>query len=431
VRVSGPKAGGILQGLTKDVLPGPRRATIRRFFTKFGEVIDQGLVLWFPAPASFTGEDVAEIHVHGGRAVVQTILDALANYREARMAEPGEFTRRAFANGKLDLTEAEGLADLVAAETEAQRRQALRQMNGDLGRLYEGWRAGLIGALAHLEADIDFPDEDLPQETAQKVRPRILALRDEIARHLDDNRRGERLRAGLGIAILGPPNVGKSSLINYLAQREAAIVSAKAGTTRDVIEVELDLGGYPVLIADTAGLREVADEVESEGIRRARARALQADLKILMFDAETWPGKIGEFGSLIDGDTFIAINKIDLQPIKPPPNDIAIDTKGIVPISVLNGFGMQNLLDRLVAAIVSKWSLGETATITRSRHRQALTECVSALNRYMSATLSAEFLPELAVEDIRLAARALGRITGRVDVEDILDVVFADFCIGK
>jgi tRNA modification GTPase len=420
IRLSGPAAGSALSALTGRPLPPARQATLAALVDpRSDDLLDRALVLHFPGPASFTGEDVVELHVHGGRAVVDSVFDALAAMPGLRPAEPGEFTRRAFENGKLDLTEAEGIADLVDAETRAQQRQALRQMDGALGRLYDGWRARLSRALAHIEADLDFPDEDLPEGVAEQVRPELALLIAEIGRHLDDNRRGERLRSGVQIAILGPPNAGKSSLLNALARRDAAIVSERAGTTRDVIEVHLDLGGYPVIVADTAGLRQASDEIEDEGIRRARARAEQADVKILLFDALDWPELDPEVTGLADGDSLTVLNKVDLRPDLDLP-------EGFIGVSVRTGEGMGGLLGRLEELVADRLGGSGAPSLTRLRHRQALEECREALLRAEGAPL-----PELVAEDVRLALRALGRITGKVDVEDLLDIVFRDFCIGK
>ena len=417
VRVSGPETASALKALAGNDLPRPRFASLRTLRDpRTGEALDDALVLWFPAPRSFTGEDVGELHLHGGRAVVAGVIEALGALPGLRVAEPGEFTRRAFENGKLDLTAAEGLADLVDAETSAQRRQALRQMEGALGRLYEGWRERLTRALAHIEADIDFPDEDLPSGVADAVRPVLEALATEIDDHLADGRRGERLREGLHIAIVGAPNAGKSSLLNALARREAAIVSARAGTTRDVIEVHLDLGGFPVVLADTAGLREAGDEIEEEGIRRALDRAARADVKIAVFDA-TAPLDAAT-RALIDADTVVVLNKTDLAPV-------AADIDAL-PVSARTGAGLRALEERLAAFSADRLAGTGAPALTRARHRAALEECRDALARALAAPL-----PELAAEDVRLASRALGRITGRVDVEDLLDVIFRDFCIGK
>ncbi|WP_207455713.1 tRNA uridine-5-carboxymethylaminomethyl(34) synthesis GTPase MnmE [Azospirillum sp. SYSU D00513] len=423
VRISGPGAAGALTALTRRPLPKPREATFLRLrHPETGEVLDSGLAILFVSPRSFTGEDVVELHLHGGRAVTAGVIEALAALPGLRVAEPGEFTRRAFENGKLDLTEAEAVADLVDAETAAQRRQALRQMEGALGSLYDGWRQALTRALAHIEADIDFPDEDLPGGVADAVRPQIERLAAEIEAHLNDNGRGERLREGLHIAIVGAPNAGKSSLLNALARREAAIVSARAGTTRDVIEVHLDLGGYPVILADTAGLREAAaDEVEEEGIRRALDRAARADLKIAVFDA-TAPVPDAATLALLDRNTLPVLNKLDVAGVAEP----AVAGHPAVAVSARTGAGLRDLEERLTALTADRLSTGGVPALTRARHRSALEECRDALTRALGAPL-----PELAAEDVRLASRALGRITGRVDVEDLLDVIFRDFCIGK
>ncbi|ANC92578.1 tRNA uridine-5-carboxymethylaminomethyl(34) synthesis GTPase MnmE [Azospirillum humicireducens] len=423
VRVSGPEAGSALASLTGRPLPEPRRAVLTKLRDpKTGDALDDALVLRFTAPASFTGEDVVELHLHGGRAVVTGVIEALATLPGLRLAEPGEFTRRAFENGKLDLTEAEAVADLIDAETTAQRRQALRQMEGSLGRLYDGWRDRLTRALAHIEADIDFAEDDLPGGVADAVRPVIAELAGEIAAHLDDGGRGERLREGLHIAIVGAPNAGKSSLLNALARRDAAIVSARAGTTRDIIEVHLDLGGYPVVLADTAGLREAAaDEVEEEGIRRARARAARADVKVAVFDATTLPDLDPATLDLIDRDTVVVFNKTDLAACAGPRPDLSP-----ILVSAQTGAGLRLLEEKLSEFSADRLAIGSAPSLTRARHRAALTECRESLLRALDAPL-----PELAAEDVRLASRALGRITGRVDVEDLLDVIFRDFCIGK
>jgi tRNA modification GTPase len=418
LRLSGTQAGAALRALSGEDLPAPRHATLRSLRDpQTAEGIDRALVLWFPAPASFTGEDVVELHVHGGRAVSAALAEALSRLPECRPAEPGEFSRRAFENGKLDLTEAEAIADLVAAETAAQRRQALRQLDGALGALYEDWRGRLLRALAHLEAEIDFADEELPEGMTLAVRPLLAALIAEIAAHLNDAQRGERLREGAQIAIVGPPNAGKSSLLNLLARREVAIVSAQAGTTRDVIEVHLDLGGWPVTLADTAGMRDSADEIEQEGVRRAEQRARNADLRIVVLDATSPQTPAMLHDLMVPGD-IVVLNKIDLVAKNPLINGL--------PLSVRNGTGIAELL-ALVQQRVAEMLDGAGVPLTRQRHRQALEECLTALKRAQAQT----GLPELLTEDVRLAARALGRITGRVDVEDMLDIIFREFCIGK
>lgn len=399
-------------------MPKPRRARHGRLRDpESGETIDDALTLWFPAPGSVTGEDVAEFQVHGSRAVVAALVAALTRLG-LRLAEPGEFTRRAFLNGKLDLVQAEAVGDLVAAETEAQRRQALRQLDGALGTIYRGWSARLLRALAHLEAAIDFPDEDLPPAIEAEVAAENAALAAEIAAHLADRRRGERLRDGIAIAIVGPPNAGKSSLLNVLARRDAAITSPIAGTTRDVIEVALDLGGYPVVLADTAGLRDSADAIEQEGLRRALARAADAELRLFVFDA----GRLGDAAAAAawpGDDTLLVANKIDLGA------DRAALPPGALPVSAQTGEGIAALVDTLVQRLAADYA-NAAPLVTRARHRAALEAAHAALQRAQSAAL-----PELRAEDLRLAWRSLGRITGQVDVEDLLDVIFADFCIGK
>lgn len=419
IRISGPDAATALQALTGRLPPVPRVAVLTELRDPVtSELFDKALALYFAGPASFTGEDVVELHLHGGRAVLSAATMALTRLG-LRVAEPGEFSRRAFEHGKLDLTEAEAVADLVSAETAAQRQQALRQMEGALGRLYEGWRQRLTRALAHLEADIDFPDEDLPGGLSDAVRPVVTGLIGELSAHLADQGRGERLRDGISIAILGAPNAGKSSLLNAIVRRDVAIVSSQAGTTRDVIEVQLDLGGYPVLLADTAGLREAVDQIEGEGIRRALERAARADLKLLVFDGGELPDPATL--ALVDEDAVLVMNKADLSGAAPPLTGAAI-----LPVSAHTGEGLPALLKALEEAVARRYAPSGAPALTRARHRAALEECRESLQRALLAPL-----PELAAEDVRLAARALGRITGRVDVEDLLDVIFRDFCIGK
>lgn len=422
IRVSGPAAARILIDLSGR-MDWPDRRAIRVAFRDpgSGSAIDDGLALWFPAPASYTGEDVAELHVHGGPAVVAALLKVLGQRAGCRMAQPGEFTRRAFINGKLDLTEAEGIADLIEAETEAQRRQALRQSRGALSGYYESWRLRLLRGLAHLEAMIDFPEDGLPDSIGESILAEISMLHREVTQHLDDGRVGERLREGVEIAIIGPPNAGKSSLLNRLARREAAIVSEIAGTTRDVIEVRIDLGGFPVLLADTAGLRAAREVVEAEGVRRALARAEAADIRIAVFDV-TAPVPV-ESASYVDAATLTVANKIDLGgSLDATP----VGGLGRYPLSIRSGEGVEAFLVRLEAVVASRFDSGSAPVITRARYREALIDCTAALGRAGAARL-----PELAAEDLRLASRCLGRITGAVDVEDLLDIIFRDFCIGK
>jgi tRNA modification GTPase len=421
-RVSGPGAGAAIEAACKPSRkPLARMASLRQIVDpQTGETIDHAVVVWFPAPHSYTGEDVAEFHVHGGRAILNELSEALGRLPGFRAAEPGEFTRRAFENGKLDLTEAEAVADLVDAETKAQKRQALRQLEGELGRLYYGWAGRLKTSLAYMEAAIDFTDDELPEDLAAQRREDMRALAAEIENHLDDRHRGERLREGFMVAILGPPNAGKSSLLNALAQREAAIVMSSPGTTRDIIEVHLDLGGYPVTLADTAGLRESADAVESEGVRRALARAANADLKILLFDGVEWPAMDETTKALRDEDALTVVNKLDLiAPAAPRAPDVLF-------VSAKTGAGLPELSEELVKAIDLRFASTGQPALTRARHRAALEECRDHLRRSLAATEI-----ELRAEDVRLAMRSLGRITGSVGVEDLLDVIFRDFCIGK
>lgn len=410
MRISGPATRVALAALCDGRVPAPRRASVRRLRNARGDVLDQSMVLWFPGPDSYTGEDSAELHLHGGRAVVEGVARALAE-QGLRPAEPGEFTRRAFLNGSMDLIEAEAVHDLIAAETEAQRVQALRQLEGALGDLYRGWSDTLRRMLAQQEALIDFPDEDLPPEVEAAMLRALGGLRAEIIGHLDDRHRGERLRDGLWFAITGEPNVGKSSLINVLAERDVAIVSAAPGTTRDALETRVVLGGVPVTLVDTAGLRETTDPIEAEGVRRARARAAEADLVIHLVEAGAEPF------AATDGRRLLVANKADLG--RPGP-------EGALRISALTGAGLGELRDRLAAEARALTEGAGPPPLTRVRHRIAL----EAAYEHLQAAEDAD-LPELRAEDLRLALNALGRITGRIGVEDILDTLFAQFCIGK
>ena len=428
VRVSGRRSAAVIEALSGKKPPTPRFAKAATFRNpRDGEIIDRGILLWFPAPRSYTGEDVAEFQIHGGPAVVAALVAALSGVDGLRPAVPGEFTRRAFENGKLDLTQVEGLADLVAAETEAQRRQSQRQLDGVLGDLYDSWREKLIRALAHLEAYIDFPEEEIPGDTMNGMRSGMENIVTEIRQHIDDNHRGERLRNGFYVAIIGAPNVGKSSLLNRLSRREAAIVSGTAGTTRDVIEVSLDIGGYPVTLADTAGLRDSGDELEAEGVRRAEARARAADLKLAMFSASELDSPGVQMSAIIDEDTLVVANKCDLAPVG---DAMKIAGHEVLSVSALSGTNIDALMERLVDEIAKRYAPSSAPAITRDRHRAALIECLDAIGRALNE-LDAGHAAELAAEDLRLAIRAMGRITGTVDIEDILDVVFKDFCIGK
>jgi tRNA modification GTPase len=432
VRISGSCAGAALKKLIGRV-PEPRKAALARVREPDGgEVIDEALVLWFPGPHSETGEDVAELQLHGGQAVIAGVLDALSKIEGCRLAEAGEFTRRAFVNGKLDLTAVEGLADLIAAETLAQRRQAFRQLKGLIGDRAEDWRRRLIEALALIEARIDFPDEaDVPENLVEPALRAARDLRDEIARCLADGGRGERLREGLVVAIAGPPNAGKSTLLNRLARREAAIVSPYPGTTRDVIEVHLDLDGYPMTLLDTAGIRESDDPVEQEGVRRARARAAAADLVLWVIDASAaGSAAIGLGQRPMNTEIWLIANKSDLV----GQGDTRIESalkEGInrsLTISAVTGAGIAALISALAVHANAYFSATQPALVTRTRHRLALEETVAALKRALGCAPGRE---ELIAEELRSAATTLGRLTGRVDVEDILDVIFRDFCIGK
>lgn len=412
VRVSGPGAGAALAALAGG-LPLPRTASLRTLKSQ-DEEIDQALVLWFPTPHSFTGEDVAEFHVHGGRAIRERLFDALAALG-ARPARSGEFSRRAVEHGRLDLTQAEAIADLVDAETPAQLRQALRQYDGALADLYEGWRAALIGTLGRAEAAIDFSDDGVGEMEFQAARDRAMEISQAIQAHMDDHRRGEALREGLKLAIIGPPNAGKSSLINALARREAAIVSDIPGTTRDVIELRLNLGGYLVQVADTAGLRDTRDAIEAEGVRRALAQAGLSDLVLLLRDGTVpytdYPGVTPD---------LLVWNKSDLP---------GFQKRDGISVSLKSGEGLSDLIAALTAMVAERLETKDQApALTRPRHREALTQALEFLRHALTAPLDQ---PELFAEDLRLALRAIGRITGRVDVEELLDSVFRDFCIGK
>ncbi len=429
VRISGPRAGAALEALAGD-LPAPRRASLAILRDPgSGAALDRALILWFPEPASATGENVAELHLHGGRAVVAGAVEALGALPGLRPAEAGEFTRRAFENGKLDLGEVEGLADLIEAETEAQRRQALAQMDGALSRRAEAWRGRLVKALAHLEAAIDFTEEELPDNLEAGVRTELDVLRGEILASLDDGGRGERLRAGLKVVIIGPPNAGKSSLINALAKRDVAIVSERAGTTRDVIEVHLDLGGYPVTLSDTAGLRDARrdgarEEIEAEGIRRAVSHAAAADLKLAVFDIRHAGNPDSATLALLDRDSLVVLNKADLGSV---PEDTLIAGHEANILSLETGAGLAALIERLKEHAARRFGQGDQApAITRARHRAAFTEAAAALERSFKAPAL-----ELTAEELRLAGRALGRIAGRVETEEVLGAIFHDFCIGK
>jgi tRNA modification GTPase len=422
VRVSGAQAGTILSSLAGRI-PPPRRTTRALIRDANQQPIDDAVVLWFPGPKSATGEDIAEFHVHGGRAVLAALFAALSSFEGTRAAEPGEFTRRAFENGKLDLTEAEGLDDLIHADTDRQRRQALRQLKGLLGDRARSWRAQIIEASALIEAGIDFSDEgDVPAELMAPALAKIKVLHEEIAEVLAAQGRSERLRDGLVVAIAGPPNVGKSTLMNQLARREVAIVSPHAGTTRDIIEVQLDLDGYPVTAIDTAGIRETEDPVEQEGVRRARARAAEADLVLWLVEDDSHDHAVEGAAPV-----WMVRNKIDLNALKPHAAGMGRSRGSpYFEISASRGDGFQELMRALVGHAENYFGSGEGGLIGRERQRTLLRETVASLQRSMDRKAE-----ELIAEDLRAAAHSLGRLLGRVDVEDILDKIFQEFCIGK
>lgn len=417
MRVSGMRTAQCVEALA-GALPPPRQARLCRLVTPGSDdVIDEALVLWFPAPASYTGENMAELQVHGGRAVIAALARALSSLG-CRLAEPGEFTRRAVVNGKLDLTAAEGVADLVDAETEAQRKQALRQLGGALATLTQGWRTELTRLEAHLAAAIDFADDDLPPGLMSDIRTGLEALCADLQSHLEQGRAGERLREGVYAAILGAPNAGKSSLLNRLAQRDIAIVTPIAGTTRDVLEVPLDVSGYPLTLADTAGLREAADAVEQEGVRRARERAEQADFKLLVIDASA--PDLAVLSHYVKGD-LIVLNKCELAlpALSLPATPL--------PVSAATGAGLPELLAALADRSAQLAGVSAHASLTRSRHREVVAATLAALKRALQPGLNIDQL----ADDLRVASRTLGRLTGQVGIEDLLDVIFRDFCLGK
>ncbi|MGA0603666.1 tRNA uridine-5-carboxymethylaminomethyl(34) synthesis GTPase MnmE [Caulobacter sp. KR2-114] len=424
VRISGPATAAALAALGLRRPPGPRRAALRTLRSPQGAVIDRGLVLWFPGPSSYTGEDSAELHLHGGLAVVAAATQALLD-SGLRLAEPGEFTRRAFENGRLDLDQAEAVADLVDAETDAQARQALGQLEGALGERYDHWRRQLIEALAQLEAAVDFPDEDVPADVAARAREPIEALLTALEAALADEARGRRIRDGYRIAIIGAPNAGKSSLFNALLGRDAAIVTPIPGATRDVIEAPLVLSGYKVLLADMAGLRDTVDPVEVEGVRRARAWAAEADLRLWLVDGSASDGAWRLAADLLQPRDMVLLNKADLA-----EGADAAAVRAAAPqaqaLSVSAG-GVAGLLAGLSDRVTADLSGAEFPAVTRARHRGLLEAARDHLRRALGSLEE----PELAAEDVRLAARALGRVAGRIGAEDVLDLVFASFCIGK
>lgn len=414
-------------------MPAPRQAVIRVLRDEHGAFLDEAVALWMPGPRSYTGEDVVELHVHGGIAVVEAVIGAALKTRLCRMAEPGEFTRRAFDSGRMDLTQAEAIGDLIDAETEGQRRQAVRLFQGEAARMFEEWRGLLVSAMAALEASIDFPDEsDIPGEIDLTALEPIEALAGELEQALGDSGRLQAVREGFRIAILGPPNAGKSSLMNRLARREAAIVSPIAGTTRDVVEVRLVLAGFPVWVADTAGLREASDAIEAEGVRRALDRAEAADLRIWVRDAaadvsrETQLAGAWAEWAVREGDLFV-LNKADLLD-GALPHDTGDGETFLV--SARSGLGFETLERRLTQIVRERLETDEAPLVTRVRHRELVEEALAAVERGLEGARIG-IGAELVSEDLRLAARALGRITGSIDAEDLLDRIFSQFCVGK
>lgn len=427
IRVSGTGALKIISAMT-DLNPAavkPRYAHfIKLRHSVSEELLDKCLLLYFKAPHSFTGEDVIELHTHGSRAVIAAVMDSLAQIDGYRLAEPGEFSKRAFYNGKMDLTEAEGLADLIDAETAEQQKYAVRQMDGGLKDLYEGWRETLVGILAHLEAYIDFPDEDIPQDIVSGMQNTVFKLIEDVKKHLRDDTVGERLREGFRVAIIGAPNAGKSSLLNQIARREAVIVSDIAGTTRDAIDIHLDLGGYPVMFTDTAGLRETAEEIERKGIAVAHDKARQADLVIYLFDASKDSAQdIEKYKKEFADKLLVVANKRD----KLSSEQIAgLQKSGCLVISAKQNLGTDKLLENIKEHISARFTSGSGLLISRRRYREALQNTVELLQNF---GFDKEI--ELTAEDIRLAAREIGKITGRIEVDEILDKIFGSFCIGK
>ena len=426
IRISGPDTKKIISDLTDGVFPKPRMATLKKVNNiKTNELIDEGIIIWFPGPESYTGEDMAEIHVHGSRAVIEAILNSISQIQNCRLAEPGEFTKLAFQNGKINLLKAESIGDLIASETEIQRKQAIKIMSGKSSHKYNFWREALLKILSNLEAKIDFPDEDLPKDILEGMKNNSKKIKLEIQKILNDRKVGERIREGYKIAILGPTNSGKSSLLNYLSKRDVAIVSEIAGTTRDVIETHLNIDGFPVVISDTAGIRESKDEIENKGIKLALQRGENADLRIIVIEPKSVDFK-DFLVNLSSQKSILVINKLDLG------IDKIDDFKKYNPIYI--SLKSEKNLDQLITAIKNKlknqFINSEDILITRERHRQHLEQCVHHLQKFENKKDDNEDFDK-AAEDIRLATRHLGMIVGKVDVEEILGSIFNDFCIGK
>ena len=426
IRISGRQTKRVINLLTNGNLPKPRVATIKKFNKiNDSELIDEGLLIWFPGPQSYTGEDMAEIHIHGSIAVVRAILDEISKIKDCRLAEPGEFTKIAFQNGKINLLEAESISDLISAETEIQRQQAIKIMSGKSSEKFNSLREKLLKILSNVEAKIDFPEEDLPVDVVKNIKLDSEKIRNEIKKILDDQKVGERIREGFKIAIIGPANAGKSSLLNYLSNRDVAIVSEIAGTTRDVIEAHLNLDGYPVVISDTAGIRKSKDEIEKKGIKLALKRAEDADLNIIVIEPKSVEFT-GFLNDIISEKAILVINKIDLG-----YNKINQQITKFNPIflSIKNETNLDELIKRIKDKLKNKFVNSNETLITRERHRQSLEKCIQNLKNFEEKNSLEDF--DKAAEDLRLATRHLGMIVGKVDVEEILGSIFSDFCIGK
>ena len=426
IRISGPETSKVIEILTNKKLPKPRVATLRKINKiNTSELIDEGIILWFPGPESYTGEDMAEIQVHGSKAVIDALHSSISQIENCRLAEPGEFTKLAFQNGKINLLEAESIADLISSETEIQRQQAIKIMNGKSADQFNFLREKLLKILSHVEAKIDFPDEDLPNNILDEIKNNSNEVIKKIEKILNDQKVGERIREGFKIAILGPTNAGKSSLINHLSNRDVAIVSEIAGTTRDVIETHLNIDGYPVIISDTAGIRESKDEIEKKGIKLSLNRAEEADLKLVVVDAKS-PDFTDVLKGLLDENAILVINKSDLL-----EKEIDSEIKNInhVLISIKDNKNIDELISKIKNNLKNKFITSDDILITRERHRQHLEQCLDHLNNFNQKKEIEDF--DKAAEDLRLATRHLGMIVGKVDVEEILGSIFNDFCIGK
>tara|TARA_B100000287_G_scaffold83537_1_gene76182 strand:+ start:502 stop:1833 length:1332 start_codon:yes stop_codon:yes gene_type:complete len=426
IRVSGNNTANVIKQITGEDLPVPRVATLRHFNkVNSNELIDEGVLIWFPAPNSYTGEDLAEFHVHGSRAVVKAMHLAISKIKNCRLAEPGEFTKKAFQNGRINLLKAESIADLISAETEIQRKQAIKIMSGKSSDQFNSWREKLLKALSHIEAKIDFPDEDLPKNIINEIQKTSNNVLKEIKKTLNDQKVGERIREGFKIAILGPPNSGKSSLLNYLSKRDVAIVSEIAGTTRDVIETHLNLDGYPVIVSDTAGIRSSKNEIEKKGIKIALKRAEDADLKLVIVSAKNVDFS-GVLKKLLTKNAILVVNKSDL--VKGKSNSKLKKYEHVL-ISIKKDLNLNKLITKIKSKLKNKFTTTEDILITRERHRQNLINCVQHLEKFQKKKSAQDF--DKAAEDLRLATRHLGMIVGKVDVEELLGSIFNDFCIGK